>query len=154
MVGKKILNSCKAPIRFLKDNNFRANDRGSFEMTVKYSIYQKTKYVHVFDVPNHVCTGFDPEGKTVTNMSNICAWGKHREWKLFPRPPQHVLDLELLDTSRLYVRKITPKWAVQPDSAPLRGWIDSWLLLLRSLLSSSVRPAAEGEECEQSGPLN
>lgn len=52
--------SCKAPIRFLKDNNFRANDRGSFEMTVKYSIYRKTKYVHVFDVPNHVCTGFDP----------------------------------------------------------------------------------------------
>lgn len=32
----------------------------ALKMMLKHSIHQKTKYVDEFDLPNLVCTGFDP----------------------------------------------------------------------------------------------
>lgn len=106
MLGNNILTSCKAQIRFLKDNNFIANDRGSLEIMVKYSTHQKTKYVDEFHLPNPVCTGFDPvissrenchkhvqhmcRGEERTGRQQrecVCVRGK--EGKLFPQPRLH-----------------------------------------------------------------
>lgn len=46
-MGKNILNGRKALVKFLKDDNFRANERGGLlKLMVKHKIQQKrSKYV-------------------------------------------------------------------------------------------------------------
>ena len=79
----------------------------AWKMMVKHSTHQKTKYVDDFDLPNLVCTAFDPVISRRENcdrhVQHMC-WGKegegrrHRECvsgrgKLFPQPRLHVPDL-------------------------------------------------------------
>lgn len=75
-------------------------------MMVKYSFHQNSKYVDEFDLPNLVCTGFDPVISRRKNchkhVQHVCreterqAAGRvcvREKGKLFLRPRLHVPDL-------------------------------------------------------------